>query len=107
MDLADPGTSLLWPAGVERQVGDRLDELLFGHAVFRGVVEVEGEPFGVPLVRRLRSRDESSGRVRTSPNRTSSVKCTRPGAKSPNIFRAPDGSFLSGMGSSCSGVGCG
>src|SRR6202012_5297766 len=31
------------------------------------------------------------GRVQTSPNSTSSVKCTRAGAKSPNILAAPEG----------------
>src|SRR3954453_14277512 len=40
---------------------------------------------------RLRSRGDSCGRFHTSPNRTSSVKCTRPGAKSPSICSAADG----------------
>src|SRR3954454_8520635 len=46
---------------------------------------------------RLRSRGDSSGRFHASPKRTSSVKCTRPGAKSPNICSAPLGSSLSVM----------
>src|SRR4051794_9274822 len=46
-------------------------------------------------VTRLRSRLVSCGRSQTSPNSTSSVKCTSPGAKSPNIFSAPVGSLFS------------
>src|SRR4051795_3370437 len=48
-------------------------------------------------VTRLRSRGDSCGRFHTSPNSTSSVKCTSPGAKSPNIVWAPEGSFWSAM----------
>src|SRR5437763_13421293 len=43
-------------------------------------------------VTRLRSFGESCGRFHACPNSTSSVKCTSAGAKSPNIFSAPDGS---------------
>ena len=42
---------------------------------------------------RLRSFGDSCGRFHTSPNSTSSVKCTSPGAKPPNIFCAPEGSL--------------
>src|SRR4051795_9776422 len=50
-------------------------------------------------VTRLRSRGDSCGRFHTSPNRTSSVKCTRPGEKSPSICAAADGCGVSVMGS--------
>src|SRR3954451_19629772 len=43
---------------------------------------------------RLRARGDRCGRSHASPNSTSSVKCTRPGAKSPNIFSAPEGSVF-------------
>ena len=42
-----------------------------------------------------RSFGDSSVRGHTWPNSTSSVKCTKPGANSPNAFLAPDGSFSS------------
>ena len=43
-------------------------------------------------VMRLNSLGPSSLRFQTSPKSTSSVRWTRPGAKSPNIFFAPAGS---------------
>src|SRR6266536_1224669 len=46
-------------------------------------------------VTRLRSLADSCGRVQTWPNRTSSVKPTSAGAKSPNILSAPEGSLRS------------
>src|SRR3954449_1136243 len=48
-------------------------------------------------VTRLRSFGESCGRVHTCPKSTSSVKPTSAGAKSPNIFSAPDGSLSSAI----------
>jgi hypothetical protein len=42
---------------------------------------------------RLRSLGDSCGRVQACPNRTSSVKPTKTGAKSPKAFSAPDGSL--------------
>src|SRR3954467_8022553 len=44
-------------------------------------------------VTRLRCFGDSSVRGHTWPNSTSSVKCTKSGANSPNAFCAPDGSF--------------
>src|SRR6266516_103326 len=44
-------------------------------------------------VTRLRSFGDSSARVHTCPNSTSSVKSASAGAKSPNCLRAPDGSL--------------
>src|SRR6266567_1333038 len=60
-----------WSAGAEDLLGD-------GH---------RGECLRPPGV--------SCGRFHASPNSTLSVKCTSPGAKSPNIFSAPDGSLFS------------
>src|SRR3954462_3469658 len=48
-------------------------------------------------VTRLRSLGDSPVRGHTWPNSTSSVKCTKSGANSPNAFCAPDGSFSSLM----------
>src|SRR3954468_23608881 len=45
-------------------------------------------------VARLRSFGESCGRFHASPKSTSSVKCTSPGAKWPNICSAPEGSVF-------------
>ena len=57
-------------AGVEREVDDRLFDLAFGQAV----LPAEGDMVAELL--------------------TSSVSCASFGANSPNIFWAPDGSFL-------------
>src|SRR3954453_23997621 len=50
------------------------------------------------IVTRLRSRGDSSLRFQTSPNRTSSVRETSLGAKSPSIVAAADCCGSSGMG---------
>ncbi len=81
-------------------------KLGLGDAVLPGQVQVESELLVFPAVARavtvtrLRSRGDSSRRVHTWPNSVSSVTLTRAGAKSPNIFAAPDGS-LSAAGLTC------
>src|SRR3982075_3516910 len=55
-------------------------------------------------VTRLRSLADKSARGHTSPKRTSSVKCTKAGAKSPNAFCAPEASLslvMSGVSFHC------
>src|SRR3954471_19054163 len=51
----------LRPAGVERQVCDRFDQLVFGGAVVLRVLQVEGELLGVPAGDQSRDRDEAAG----------------------------------------------
>ena len=82
-------------------MGNRLDEFLLARAVPLGQAEVVHELFRVAVGHeagdrtRLRSLGDSSDRGQTCPNRTSSVKWTCAGAKSPNIRSAPDGSLRS------------
>src|SRR3954467_15964079 len=50
----------LRPAGVERQVCDRFDQLVFGGAVVLRVLQVEGELLGVPAGDQSRDRNEAA-----------------------------------------------
>src|SRR4051794_14878386 len=50
----------LRPAGVERQVCDRFDQLVFGGAVVLRVLQVKGELLGVPAGNQSRDRDEAA-----------------------------------------------
>src|SRR3954471_12423163 len=50
----------LRPAGIERQVGDRLDQLLLGEAVVLRVLQVEGQLLGVAARGQRRDRDQAA-----------------------------------------------
>ena len=51
---------MLRPPGIEGQVGDGLDELLFADAVVLGVLQVEGELLGVAAGGQRRDREPFS-----------------------------------------------
>jgi hypothetical protein len=92
------------PSGVEREVGDGFDELLLGGAVVLRAAEVVGQLFGASAGEEAGDGDEAAllrGEFWASPALTEEDVVgevwTSAGAKSPNIFWAPDGSLVSGM----------
>ena len=89
------------PAGVERQVGDRLDQLGLGDAVLPGQAQVVGELLGVPARGQRGDSDQAAvprrqlrARSQTWPNSVSSVKLTRRGGEVAEHFRRAGRLFL-------------